>query len=101
MFSIENKLLSSIEKSKNTTLDKFLFSLSIPMIGKSTSKIVAKICNYDYDSFVTIMSSDGENAFKNTKGIGKEMRKSLHVWFNENKDMMRDLAQYLSFKKTE
>ena len=32
------KLLNSIEKSRNTTLDRFIYALSIPLIGKSASK---------------------------------------------------------------
>lgn len=37
-----DKLLENIEKSRNTTLDKFLFAISIPTIGKSNAKLMAK-----------------------------------------------------------
>lgn len=33
------KLLNSIEESRNTTLDRFIYSLSISLIGKTASKI--------------------------------------------------------------
>ena len=42
------KLLSSIEKSRETTLQRLLYSLSIPLIGKSASKAISKYCNGSY-----------------------------------------------------
>lgn len=37
-----DKLLESIEKSRNITLDRFINAISIPSIGKSNAKIMAK-----------------------------------------------------------
>ena len=37
-----NNLLSSIEKSKNITLDKFIYSLGIDGVGQKTAKDIAK-----------------------------------------------------------
>lgn len=37
-----DKLLENIEKSRNTTLDRFIYSLCIPLIGKTASKTIAK-----------------------------------------------------------
>lgn len=37
-----DKLLESIEKSRNTTLDRFIYALCIPLIGKTASKTIAK-----------------------------------------------------------
>lgn len=36
------KLLDSIEKSRNTSLQRFIYSLSIPLVGKSVSKDISK-----------------------------------------------------------
>lgn len=51
------KLLSSIEKSRNTTLDRFIYSLSIPMIGKTVSKLIAEKVNYSIREFITTMGT--------------------------------------------
>ena len=58
MYSLEgfgkksvDKLLESIEKSRETTLDRFVYSLSIPMIGKSASKDIAEFFEYDLIKF--------------------------------------------------
>lgn len=59
MYSLEgfgkksvDKLLESIEKSRETTLDRFIYSLSIPMIGKSASKDIAEFFEYNFDDFI-------------------------------------------------
>ena len=53
MYSLEgfgkksvDKLLESIEKSRETTLDRFIYALSVPLIGKSASKDIAKHFKY-------------------------------------------------------
>lgn len=37
-----DKLLENIEKSRNTTLDRFIYGLCIPLIGRTASKTIAK-----------------------------------------------------------
>ena len=51
-----DKLLENIEKSRNTTLDRFLYSLCIPLIGRTASKDISKHCNHNIDTFTTIMT---------------------------------------------
>lgn len=46
-----DKLLESIEKSRNTTLDRFIYGLCIPLIGRTASKDIANNFNYDYEQF--------------------------------------------------
>ncbi len=42
------KLLNSIEKSRKTSLERFLYSLSIPLLGKSTSMMITETVDYDF-----------------------------------------------------
>lgn len=46
-----DKLKSSIEKSKNTTLERFIFALNIPNIGRTKSKTIAEYFKNDFQSF--------------------------------------------------
>lgn len=95
-----DKLLESIEKSRNTTLDRFIYSLCIPMIGRSASKDIAKAsANGDIQSFITIMSLEGEYAFIGISGFGKEMCKSLVHWWVNNKEMFYALVEEFNFVK--
>ncbi len=77
MYSVEgfgkksvDKLLESIEKSRETTLDRFIYSLSIPMIGKSASKDIAEFFEYDFEKFsekTYSVNCLGDVAYKNYK----------------------------------
>lgn len=96
-----DKLMESIESSKNTTLSKFLYSLSIPLIGKSASKDIAKACSNNIQSFIDILSLEGEYAFVNIDGFGKEMSKSLQSWWVGNKQIFYTLFNILNFKQEE
>lgn len=93
------KLLDAIEKSRNITLDRFIYALCIPLIGRSASKIIAKHFNSDYDSFHDALFD--EFNFTNLDDFGETMNKSLHVWYANNKHMMRELVQEFIFEKVE
>lgn len=93
-----NKLLVAIEKSRNTTLERFLYSLSIPLIGRSASKDIAKKCIGRIDSFRMVLDLDAENAFLSIDGFGKEMNKSLVSWWCDNKVMFNELAKEFIFE---
>lgn len=96
-----DKLLESIEKSRNTTLDRFIYGLCIPLIGRSASKEIAKACaNGDIGQFNMIMSLEGENAFIGINGFGKEMCKSIVSWWSQNKKEFYDLVKEFSFNKS-
>ena len=68
-----NKLLTAIENSKVTDLSSFIYSLSIPLVGKTVSKEIARYCNYDFTIFNTITSLEGENAYSHIEGIGDSL----------------------------
>ena len=77
--SVDN-LLESIEKSRETTLDRFIYSLSIPMIGKSASKAIAEYFEYNFEKFATKTYSVnclGDVAYKNYKNYCRNCYKEI------------------------
>lgn len=94
------KLMENIEKSKDITLDKFISALSIPLIGTTASKDIAKFCNYDIEKFKLIM---GKSSYKFTKieGFGDKMAHSLFDWWSDNVKEFLELERYFRFKKIE
>lgn len=74
------KLLDNIAKSKNTTLERFLYAQSIPLIGRSASKDIAKMCKGSIDTFCEIVSSGATRRFLEIEGFGETMYKSLMTW---------------------
>lgn len=96
------KLLSSVEKSRKTTLSRFLYSLSIPLLGKSASADIAKACedgNYDAGNFMKIMTTIGAEYFRNIPGIGDSLINSLDSYFNKHCSEIWQLAKEFDFEQ--
>ena len=91
-----DKLLDAIENSRKTTLDRFIYSLSIPQIGRSASKDIAKYCNNSIDEFTFIMENTSLE-FAAIDGIGVSATTSLDDWWNTNRDMFYKLAEEFVF----
>lgn len=93
------KLLDAIEKSRIITLDRFIYALCIPLIGRSASKTIAKYFNYDFKEWYQIGVSQ---PFRYTllDDFGETMQNSIHN-FALNMDMIADLADEFTFEKVE
>lgn len=114
-----NKLIDSINTSRNTTFERFLCSLSIPLIGKTASKDLAKFVygiaeSKDYGGFKhddiwgffmdeLIFSNSNYWYWVQVNGFGEKMAKSLYDYFSDND--LDGLVNQLNFihdeKKTE
>ena len=92
------KLLNAIEKSRNITLDRFIYALCIPLIGRSASKDIAKFFNNDYEKFRKYGIT---THYTQIDGFGETMNDSLHQWLRENHLMMELLASEFTFEKVE
>ena len=96
------KLLNSIEKSRKTTLDRFLFSLSVPLLGKSASQDIAENCTIENTSsignFMQIMITDGAEHFRSISGIGDSLINSLNSYFNIHCSEIFELTKEFEFE---
>ena len=93
------KLLNAIEASKNTTLDRFIYSLSIPLIGRTASKTIAKFFEGDFEVFYKAFV----NPFDWTAldDFGGAMNDSIVEYAMNNGNIIRNLARYFTFEKTQ
>lgn len=91
-----DKLLEIIEDSRKTTLDRFIYSLSIPLIGRSASKDIAKFFDGDYEKFRKYGIA---THYSQIDGFGNDMNNSLHQWLNTNRIIIDSLAQEFSFEE--
>lgn len=92
------KLLNAIEVSKDTTLDRFIYSLSIPLIGKSASKTIAKYFDDDFEKFYTKCCISEFN-FSILDDFGEAMNDSVHNYFANNFIKIGVLSRYVKFEK--
>lgn len=93
-----DKLLASIEKSRKTSLERFLYSLSIPLLGKSASMMIADSVDYDFDTFIDEMTIKGAEYFRHLPGVGNALISSLNTyWKNHCSDILQ-LANEFTFE---
>ena len=92
-----NKLLNAIEASKNTTLDRFIYALSIPLIGKSASKTIAKFFDGDFDCFYNSLTVPFN--WTALDDFGETMNDSMIRYGIDNYNTVRNLAREMNFEK--
>lgn len=84
-------ILAAIENSKKITLDKFLYAMNIPMIGKTQSKLIAEQYNYDYYKL--------ENAMKNITPENISLKeKNIYDWFQNINEVVLKVLVYIDFQ---
>ena len=100
-----NNLINSIDKSREISFDKFLYSLGIRRIGESNAKLLAE----HYKDFENLKSQFLKAANKNTNSydnlvnidqIGESIAEDL-INFFKNKEILDDIELLLTHIKIE
>lgn len=95
-----DKLLKSIEDSRNVGLANFICSLGIPTIGSSASKTIAEYCEYSIDTFLKLLWDSRWNtgfSWTELNDFGEVSAKNLDEYFDKNAKMLRELADEMNF----
>lgn len=99
-----NNLLKAIEESRNTTLEKFIVGLNIPLIGSRAAKDIAKheeirAKELRINNAVGVFITDGKHKYDFTwiEGLGIERNNSIHKYFEENYNYVVKLAKLFTF----
>lgn len=90
-----NNLMKSIGNSTCVTLDRFIFALGIPMVGKSTSKDIAEHCDYSYNKFLNNINNNYR--WSNVDNIGYAVEDSIQHYFKNNLINVKELSTYINF----
>ena len=92
-----NKLIDSIEKSKQCKLENFIYALGIPNVGLQTAKDICKYFNNDTDRIIV---SD-KTEYMHISGIGESVADSIVNYFIKTKNVkfINSLINQLSFIK--
>jgi len=90
-------LISSIEKSKSISLDRFIYSLGIRFIGEINAEILAKELK-KIDNFIAL--SKNTSALVNIDGLGPKAISSIIEYFshNQNLSLIKKLSKILNIK---
>lgn len=93
--SYEN-LITAIEKSRNTTLERFIVAMGIPNIGRSAAKNIAKHLKGDIKAFIreTAMGFD----YTVLEDFGIVANESIHNWlYYFDKEELVKITNALNF----
>lgn len=100
-----DNILASIEECRETTLTKFLYGLSIPLIGRSVSKQINNLeekrakensLSSAFESFIEDMEYSYD--FTCMEDFGEAKAASLKNYFEENGGYIKELAKEFHFK---
>lgn len=93
-----NNLISSIDKARNTTPARLLYSLGIPGIGVVNAGAIAKACRNKWNEIINLH----EKALLEIDGIGDILSKDYVKFFNDenNKNDVNKLVEELQIDES-
>ena len=95
-----NKMLDSIEKSRDVTLDQFITSLGILGIGKKQAKLISNYFKGDFEKYQSAVENNFN--FKTLEGFGDVLNENLLNWYHTvNTDDYRKLVSKMRWIKEE
>lgn len=92
-------LIASVEKSRETTLPRFIYSLGIPNIGLSNAKLICR----EFKNNLEAIRQAAPEELTEIPGIGEVIAKTFAAFLaeEENKRVIDDLLKEVSFVKEE
>jgi len=94
-----DKLLESIEKSRNTTLDRFIYGLCIPLIGRTASKEITKEFNNQVEEFYDVWCQGYD--FTKLNDFGDAMNNSMQDFIRDNYRWIAELIVEFNFRESD
>lgn len=74
-------LTASVDKARNTTMPRLIYSLGIPGIGTANAKLIARACSDDWEKVKNITKEE----LVQIDGIGDIMADSYRAYFDDEK----------------
>ena len=85
-----NNILNAIEKSKKTTLSRFIYALGIRHVGEHTAQLLA-----EHFGSLDRLKNASLDELLSVKGIGEETAKSVKSFFEDEKNL-RNIERLLN-----
>lgn len=97
-----SKLFDAINKSKNISLQKFIYALGIRQVGTATAYLIAKHY-HTFTAFMSAMVQQDLQLLVSIDGIGPAMAKDIVEFFKEehNLSVINDLLSVISIEEFE
>ena len=93
-----DNLEESIDKARQTTLQRVLFALGIPNIGVANARMISRAFDEDIDRIRTASAEE----MSQVEGVGPVMAEAITQWFEDegNRNALDDLLKQVTIEKT-
>lgn len=93
------RLWDAIQRSRNTTFERYLISMDIPMIGNTASRELCRRFSSDLYAFETAV--DNGYDFMQLPDFGETLHRNIHEWFREedNRYLWEELQKMMNIEK--
>jgi DNA ligase (NAD+) len=93
------RLWESIERSRNTTFERYVVAMDIPMLGRTASRELCRHFNGSLNAFENAVYTGFD--FTGLNNFGAVLDCNIHCWFKvkENQKLWKELQTMLSIKK--
>lgn len=94
------KLWNAIQDSRNTTFERYLIAMDIPMIGSTASRALCQEFNGSLDDLEYAVHHQYD--FKQLSDFGETLHNNIHEWFcdEENLYVWEELQKMMNIQKT-
>ena len=85
------RLWSAIRRSRNTTFERFVIAMDIPLIGRTASRELSRYFNGDINALETAVKNGFD--FTDLNDFGEVLHRNIHQWFKveENQHLWKEL----------
>jgi DNA ligase (NAD+) len=92
------RLQDAIQRSRNTTFERYLISMDIPMIGRTASRILGRYFDSGLDDFKAAVTNGFD--FTLLEGFGDTLHNNIHDWFKvqENLNLWKELQTMVNIE---
>lgn len=93
-----DNLWGAIQRSRNTTFERYLIAMDIPMIGNHASKVLAKQFGSSPSVFEEAVENDFD--FSQLPDFGETLHQNIHQWFaqEENRIPWEELQEMVTIQ---
>jgi len=94
-----DKIQASIDNSRNCTLGQLIAGLGIPMVGRTTGRILNSYFHSDWDAFESAIQSGFD--FTQIQDFGQTLNDNIYCWYSDESEakLWRPLLKHIIIKK--
>ena len=93
------RLWNAIQQSRNTTFERYVIAMDIPMVGSNASGTLAQEFHSSLDEFRDAVYGDYD--FRQLPDFGDTLHNNIHTWFNEEENfcIWEELQMMMNIQK--